>query len=56
MNSWNHEIVTSFKGYANDIENERVNVESICSFLLNVFRTLNIWFLYPRNLFKSVNF
>ena len=25
--------MTSFKGYANDIENERVNIESMCSFL-----------------------
>ena len=34
--------MTSFKGYANDIENERVNVESMCLFKTNVFHALNI--------------
>ena len=35
----------SFKEYANGVENERVNVESNCSFLENVFHDLIIWFL-----------
>ena len=39
------------KEYANDIENEQVNVESMCLFLTNVFHALNIWFLHPKNLF-----
>ena len=34
--------MTSFKEYANGIENERVNVESNCSFLGSVFHDLNI--------------
>ena len=32
----------SFKEYANDVENERVNVESNSSFLETVFPALNI--------------
>ena len=52
---WILEIMTSFKGYANDVENERFNVESMCSFKeKNVFPALNIWFLHPKDLFKSI--
>ena len=48
--------MTSFKGYAiNGTENERINVElSMHSFKKNVFHALNIQFLHPKNLFKSI--
>ena len=36
--------MTSFKEiYANDVENERVKVDTLYSFLENVFHYLNIW-------------
>ena len=48
--------MTSFKEiYANDVENERVKVDTLYSFLENVFHYLNILFLEPKNLFKSVS-
>ena len=37
--------MTSFKEYANGVENENVNDESNCSFLENVFHDLNFLFL-----------
>ena len=48
-------LKTSFKEYANGVENERVSVESNCSFLENVFHDLNVSFLKPKNLLK-INF
>ena len=49
--------MTSFKGYANDVENERVDVQSMCSFLqidLNRFlecknRMFNAWNAFKKN-------
>ena len=46
--------MTSFKGYANDVENERVKVKSMWSFLENVFHVLNVLFLHTNNLLKSI--
>ena len=42
----------SFKGYANDTENERVNIESMCSFLENVY----VYNLYILNTAVCENF
>ena len=54
MNSSNHDII--IKGYANDVENERVNVESMCSFLKSVSCIKHLILAYPKNLFKSIFF
>ena len=46
--------MTSFKGYANDIENETVKVKLMWSFLENVCHVLNILFFHTNNLLKSI--
>ena len=49
---WIREIMTSFKGYANDVENERVNVEWMRSLLKT---DLNRFLGYENQMFKAWN-
>ena len=50
MNSWNYDVI---KGYANEVENERVNVHSMHS-LKKKFHAFNIRLLPRKNLFKPI--
>ena len=49
MNSWNHDVI---KGYANGVENERVNIEWMRS-ILKI--DLNRFLGYKNQTFKSWN-